>query len=132
MPKEIRYKLNTPVSMLLKDYEQTSRCDAASDIWNAKFAGKTLKAMADGCKDNDFNPGWGVWFLHRFGEETDPSLREKILAAIKDPMMAFSVYLSLAWLTNEEDKLLEDKFKGQLPTAEAELKSGIVTRAKRA
>jgi len=130
MPKRIKYKSDTPVSVLMKDYKQVNRCDAESDIWNNKFAGKTLSDMADGCSDKDFNPIWGIWFLHTFGAETDTTLRQKLLAAIKDSMQAFSVYLTFAWLTDEEDRLLEGKFRGKLPTAEKELENGIVTRAK--
>jgi len=130
MPKEVKYNPDTPVGTLMKAYKQVNRCDALSDIWNKKYEGKTLGEMADGCKDKDFNPTWGIWFLHKFGEETDTSLRQKIIAAIKDSMTAFQVYLSYSWLTDEEDKLLEEKFKGKLPTAEGELEKGIVTRAK--
>ena len=49
---------------------------------------------------------------------------------ITDPMMAFQLYLRAGWLKDEEDKLLEAKFKGKLPTAEAELANGIVKRMK--
>ena len=130
MPKEIKYKPDTPVSVLLNEFSKVERCDTRSFTWNAKFAGKTLAEMADGCQGKEFNPTWGLWFLHKFGEETDVNLRKKIIASIKDDMTAFSAYLTFAWLTNEEDKLLEEKFKGKLPTAEQELKDGIVARSK--
>jgi hypothetical protein len=70
------------------------------------------------------------WDLVHFGEETSPELRKVMLATIKDPMMAFRVYLDYSWLIDEEDKLLEEKFKGKLPTAENELATGVVKRAK--
>lgn len=140
MAKEIRFKVNTPVSELLKTYKQREMqlcippeklIDAMSSPWRVRYANKTFGEMVDGGKDADYKPWFGIWFLHTFGEEIDPSLRKKIFASsVKDPMMALQLYLSLAWLTAEEDKLLEEMFKGKLPTAEEELEKGIVTRAK--
>ena len=124
-----KYKPDTPVSVLLEAYKRINPC-LADNPWNDKYAGKTLGEMADGCKDADFNPSWGIWYLYHFGEETDVRNRKKVIAAIKDPMMAFVSYLNFTWLTDDEDKLLEEKFKGKLPAAEIELEKGIVTRAK--
>lgn len=129
MNTRIKYKPGTPVSELLGAYKRINPC-LVDNPWNNKYAGKTLKEMADGCTDADFNPVWSVWFLFHFGEQTDTSLRQKVIAAIKDPMIAFVAYLNYTWLTDDEDKLLEEKFKSKLPTAENELKNGIVTRAK--
>jgi hypothetical protein len=87
--------------------------------------------MADAAlTDPDFNPQWELWYLHYFGEQTEVNCRMKGLRLIKDPVMAFRIYRTYPWLSDEEDKLLEEKFKGKLPTAENELATGIVKRAK--
>lgn len=140
MPKEIMFKPNTPVSMLLKIYQQRQMqlcippeklTDALSSPWRVRYADKTFGEMVDGGQDADYKPWFGIWFIYTFGEEIDPSLRKKIFASsVKDSMTAFQVYLRCRWLTDEEDKLLEAMFKGKLPTAETELEKGIVTRAK--
>lgn len=140
MPKEILFKSNTPVSMLLKIYQQRQLqlcippeklTDAMSSPWRVRYANKTFGEMCDGGYDADYKPWFGIWFLYTFGEEIEPTLREKILtSSVKDSMLAFQIYIKCAWLTEKEDKLLEGMFKGKLPTAENELATGIVKRAK--
>jgi len=132
MPEEVKYNENTPFSRLVADYalkQKTSVCVAAQN-WNKQHLGKTLGEMAGRSADADFNPAWGIWLLRKFGDELDIAIRKRLIIAIKDPMTAFELYLELAWLTDEEDKLLEEKFRGKLPIAEAELEKGIVKRAK--
>jgi len=70
------------------------------------------------------------WTLLKLGRDAPPELRDILIEKVRDPMIAFTLYLRLEWLTDEEDKLLEEKFKGKLPTAEKELADHIVTRAK--
>lgn len=120
-----KYKPETPADELLVALERLKFC-AEAKIHYEQYAGRTVGEMAAGIQDQS----WAAWYLSVFGKENDVELREKIFAHIKDPMMAFSLYLRLDWLTDEEDKLLEAKFKGKLPTAEAELAQGIVKRAK--
>jgi hypothetical protein len=126
------YNENTLFSVLVGAYaskQPTAICSAAQN-WNKQYLGKTLGEMAGLSTRADYDPAWGIWLLQKFGAEIDIAIRKRLIIAIKNPMMAFQVYLKFAWLTGEEDKLLEDKFKGKLPTAEAELEKGIVTRAK--
>ena len=40
------------------------------------------------------------------------------------------LYLNVAWLTDEEDVLLEAKFKGKKPSLEKDLEDGVIKRAK--
>ena len=86
----------------------------------------TARDLAENIKDQS----WAYWDLHVLGAITDSEVRKILIGKIEDPMIAFNLYLSLPWLTDEEDKLLEEKFKGKLPTAEKELADGIVKRAK--
>lgn len=131
MSKEIKYKADTPFSVLVDAYPPTSEVCASAQNWNKKYLKKTLGELADTLTTNaKYEPSWGIWLLYKFGVEIDIAVRKKLILAIKDSMMAFVVYLTFSWLTSEEDKLLEEKFKGKLPTAEAELEKGIVTRAK--
>ena len=81
-------------------------------------------------EDDEAKQGWAVWGLRRFGKQMSLKVREGFIAKVYDPMRAFSLYLKLDWLTDEEDKLLEAKFKGKLPRAEKELAQGIVKRKK--
>jgi hypothetical protein len=132
MPKEVKYTENTPFSELVAAYalkSKTAVCTAAQN-WNKQYLTKTLGDMAGLSTRADYDPSWGIWLLRKFGEEIDIAIRKRLIIAIKDPMTAFELYLELPWLTDEEDKLLEEKFKGKLPTTEADLGKGIVKRAK--
>mgnify|MGYP001592921162 CR=1 FL=1 len=107
--------------------QSTSLC-ASSQIWNTnERLGKTLGELAT---DKTWDAHWGIWLLQKFGTEIDISVRKRLITAVEDSMLAFRTYLDLPWLTDGEDKLLESIFEGKLPTAEEELKKGIVKRAK--
>ena len=120
-----RYELDTSADELLVELKRYKYCSDAESFCT-KFAGRTVDEMVTKTP----NQSWAAWYLRIFGENSEISLRKKMIAQIKDSMMAFSLYCKLSWLTEEEDKLLEDKFKGRLPTAEAELAQGIVARNK--
>ncbi len=138
--KKFKYNANTPVAVILAAFKKkaaaATNCDSKARVqksldWDAKFEGQNLGEMADAAlTDPEFDQSWELWYLYFFGADTEVECRKKGLLLIKDPMMAFQVYLTYDWLTDEEDKLLEEKFKGKLPTAEAELRDGIVKRAK--
>jgi len=132
MPKP-KYTVNTSFRVFVNAYssKQTAPICAEAQAWNSKHLGETLGQIADKLgTDPTYAIGWGIWLLVKFGAEIDLPLRKKVIDAVKDAMTAFGLYLTLNWLTDEEDKLLEEKFKGKLPTAENELEKGIVTRAK--
>ena len=128
-----KYNDDTPFSVLVDAYslKQSKEVCISAQNWNKKYLKKTLGELADTLTTNaKYEPGWGIWLLYKFGTEIDITVRKKLIITIKDSMMAFSVYLTFSWLTDDEDRLLEEKFVGKLPTAEAELRDGIVTRAK--
>jgi len=85
-------------------------------------------------KDEKIPEVWNEWVLNIIGKELDEKVRKIFISKIKEPMVAFQLYKNCCFLTDEEDKLLEAKFikdgKHLLPTAEKELATGIVTRAK--
>jgi hypothetical protein len=92
------------------------------------------KAMEDYLADEKGDPGYASWILKVAGNELDEEIRKGFIAKIKDPMDAMRIHLDCAFLTDEEDKLLETKFikdgKHLLPTVEKELAAGVVVRAK--
>ena len=122
---EAKYKAETPADDLLKVLKRLSYCSEAKNYFK-KFAGGSVLEMVEGTLDQS----WASWYLAVLGEDNEIKLRKIMISRIKDPMMAFTLYLRLSYLTDEEDKLLELKFKGKLPTAEAELAKGIVKREK--
>lgn len=127
-----KYNYDTPYSVFVNLSKQKTTICTGARAWGKKFLGKTMAEMRDAkcLEDKDYNPSWGIWLLVTFGAEMDGIMRKRLMGSIKDAMAAFGLYLTLPWLTDEEDSLLEEKFKGKLPTAEAELEKGIVTRAK--
>jgi hypothetical protein len=129
MPSQTKYTDNTPADNIIDVFKRLHAC-AESVPWFEKYLGKSFDALCDGFKDPEYDPAWGIWLLKVFGLEVDLKQRLKAIEEIKDPMQALDVYISLEWLTDEEDKLLESKFKGKLPRAERELKDGVVKRLK--
>jgi len=126
MPKKYKIMPDTPaseVNAMLRTSTNLCMDDAISR--HQSMEDKTALDMVNHTLDKD-----APWTLLKLGRDAPPELRDILITKVKDPMVAFSLYLRLEWLTDEEDKLLEEKFKGKLPTAEAELKKGIVTRAK--
>ena len=64
------------------------------------------------------------------GKELDEEVRKGFIDKIKDPMTACQVFIKCAQvLTEAEDILLKSKYEGKLPTAEKELRTGVVCRA---
>lgn len=129
MATEIEYTSDVPAKDVLAKFKHRSAC-AEAMTWCNQHASKTWGGLTDAVIDDKFDQSWGVWYLVIYGEKTHPDIRKKLILRIKDPMMAFNIYCRLAWLTDEEDKLLKEKFRGKLPLAEAELSSGIAKRAK--
>jgi hypothetical protein len=120
----------TPMKTILSQIKGKSACPKAVD-WVKKHADLTWGEAADiMVQDTNFEQVWAAWVLAKIGEIADATIIKAHIDKITDPMMAFSLYLELSWLSDEEDKLLEAKFKGKLPTAESELAQGIVKRAK--
>ncbi len=116
---------STSADKLLVKLKQCNYCDEAKTFYT-QFAGRTVGEMVEGTLDQS----WAYWYLRVFGRKNDIGLRKKMIAHIKDSMRAFQLYLKLPWLTDEEDRLLEAKFKGRLPNAEKQLAQGIVKRMK--
>lgn len=132
MPKEIKYKYmpDTPASYVIRELRKplARNCKASTS-----YIDTVAMAKCKTCMDLALavpNEHAVVLDLHWHGALTHPDIRRVLIGKIQDPMRAFQAYLTFDWLTDEEDKLLEEKFKGKLPTAEKELESGIVTRAK--
>jgi len=124
-----KYNINTPAEVFLQDMrkDKTITCQAVIDHCEQfKSSHYTVMDMAQ----SKLEDSWTVGCLSRFGQSLSPEVRHPIISQITDTMTAFTLYITLAWLTDEEDKLLEEKFKSKLPTAENELEKGIVTRAK--
>lgn len=133
MPEPIeQINSDTPTKDVIAQAEGLLACAEAID-WYRHFTdvpfGESIDAVL---ADTTANPSWTAWFLTILGEKIDPEPRKRLLGKIRDPMMAFSLYLGCEWLTDEEDQLLEAKFKGKLPAAEAELAQGIMSRRKTA
>ncbi len=122
---KIKYVPTTLADTMLPILNRLSACKEAMEHYN-KFAGGNLLEMVESTQEES----WAVWYLAVLGKNNDTILRKKMMLKITSPMVAFVCYIRFAWLTDEEDKLLEDKFKGKLPTAEKELQDGIVQRAK--
>jgi hypothetical protein len=82
-------------------------------------------------KKNTTDEGGIIWAITTFGQEIEKELRYMYISNISEPMLAVRLYLDCPFLTDEEDALLESKFKGKLPNAEDELATGKVKRVKK-
>ena len=86
--------------------------------------GDFIDGKVSGVKDE----GHFYGVLIEKGDECSPEVREGFIKKIKDPMIALQLYMRLKSVTNEEKKILKEKFKGLLPTAEKELKEGKIKK----
>lgn len=77
------------------------------------------------------NGGWAVMALRVLGGEIDNEFRDALVSKITDPMQAFTFYIENTKLSAKNEARLRSRFEGKLPKAEAELKSGQITREKR-
>lgn len=117
------------------------------DTWDAfKKAGVCSEAIDWALADKCLDKTWGgfisikkgtkemqshaIGTLRIYYDYFDDEIRKDLIAAVINPMAAFQLYLNLN-LTDEDDNLLEAKFKGKLPQAEKELVEGIVVRVKK-
>lgn len=127
------YTRKTKYSVFIEELKRTDRCGEvilwSENINNTKpnltfgEAVDTLELV----KNQDFAMGC----LMLYETQMDTGLKKSLISKITDPMTAFQLYIRLLTLTDEEDQMLIDIFKGKLPNAEAELKEGIVVRKKR-
>jgi len=124
------FKTTGNFSALYKVLQKLKACDEALERYE-RFEFDTNEAAFTDLRDSrEVDQSWAIWMLRVIGSKMSKPLRQMCIAKITDPMQAFSVYLDCEWLTAEEDKLLEEKFKGKLPRAEQELRDGIVRRKK--
>ena len=132
MPKEIKYNPDTPAEELIKALGKAGlgNCSGNPIQLFRQTGAKTVMDMALTSPELARWQRWADWNLSVLGGETATEVRKVLIAKITDPMIAFRLYLKADWLTDEEDRLLGEKFKGKLPTAEKELKDGMVKRQK--
>ena len=129
---QAKYSLNDPFNKFALAHSQTDACVEAVDwVQNTNSVEMTFgQAMEELLRDEKVPQSWAVWCLVSFKDEFDKEVREKFMDKITDTMMAFCLYVDMPWLTDDEDIILESKFKDKLPSAEAELAQGIVERKK--
>jgi len=121
-----RKSLFKPVLSVLRE---KPACSEALQLFD-QFAGGTLGQAVDALLDLGNRP-WVLWFFLQLRKILTPKIRERLLASLGDcPATKFSLFLDVEDLTDKEDRLLMKGFEGRLPTAEAELESGIVQRKK--
>jgi len=115
-----------------KDLIKRSACKEALEYFEStKFQDMTLgEAMSLYLADNDAPISWAMWGLTIYKKQLDEYVRNILIQKIKDPMMAFSLYIRLPDLTDNEDNMLKHKFEGKLPQTEKELRDGVVKRGK--
>jgi len=126
-----KYNANTPAKDFEKMLIRLKACGEAMNRLHKDYPAQQLSTatLLDIC--NTFpDQSWTIWVLKVFGQDMSTDLRQVLISKVTDSMMAFRLYLDFPWLTDEEDILLEAKFKGKLPTAEKELADGIVKRSK--
>ena len=73
---------------------------------------------------------WSVWIVAKGKGEIDEEVQNGFMEKITDPMTALQLLLQADYLTEKQDKYLEKIYKGKLPTAEKELKTGVIKIAK--
>ena len=81
-------------------------------------------------KDEKAPQSWSVWIVAKGNGEIDEEVQNGFMKKITDPMTALQLLLQADYLTAKQDAFLENIYKGKLPTAEKELKTGVIKTAK--
>lgn len=124
------FKAKDSLSGLYKVLQKLNACDEALDRYADESFVVNDDIFSDIQHSKDVDQSWAMWSLTVLGKRLEESLRHRCIDKIRTAMEAFIIYLDCDYLTAEEDKLLEEKFKGKLPRAEQELRDGIVRRKK--
>jgi hypothetical protein len=110
-------------------------CSGKGDaIPTMEEANKGFGMVADGtCKDgfelylnSAFPESWAQWVLENVGKEMDEKCREYFVKKIKEPMGALQI-LTRVDFSSAEQTVLKKVYEGKLPTAEKEIRDGIVS-----
>lgn len=81
--------------------------------------------------DSKTDQSWAMGTLMIYDGRLDGDLRKGLIKKISDPMTAFTLYTNLKTLDDIDERMLIKIYKGKLPRAEEELKSGKVKRKKK-
>lgn len=120
---------NTSFKKYIDRLKERGACKEAQTWCESIDVSRKACKFGDGIESLS-NEGWAIWCLTVLGTELDAKVRISFLSKITNPMAAFQLYLRSKNLSDSEDTILEEKFKGKLPNAEKELRDGIVMRAK--
>ena len=93
----------------------------------SKTKGTTLDNLYSAVEASDRNT-ISTFILRYIYEGLDTGDKEMVFNNLTNPMIAFQHYLKKDKFSKKDEALLIGKFKGKLPTAEKELKSGKVKR----
>jgi hypothetical protein len=77
--------------------------------------------------DPHFNDEWGAWCLNTVGKELDEKIRLMIVNKVTKPETAKYLLVECSHLTEAEIGILKKKIEGKLPTAEKEIRDGVVS-----
>jgi len=120
------FKLNSEFKDVVNCMMKMNICAGAS-TWCNKHINETYgKALDNFLSDKKAEQAWAMWTIYKLPLDTET--RKRFIQKITDPMSAFIIYIRVATLTPEEDKLLEAIFKGKLPRAEEELRQGKISK----
>ncbi|HCP60310.1 MAG TPA: hypothetical protein DIT43_01870 [Dehalococcoidia bacterium] len=121
---------NTNFTDFLTRLERIQGCEQAVDHYQA-FRDRPCREAFDDLRDNPLaERSWAAWLMLVFKDKMSQSIRRRAIDKIIDPMTAYHIYVQCDYLTDEEDILLEAKFRGKLPNCEAALDSGAIQRVK--
>lgn len=75
----------------------------------------------------EFPASWAEWVLEKVGKEMDEKCRAFFIAKLKEPMSCLQLLTRCDFFTENEVVLLKGKYTGKLPTAEKEIRDGIIS-----
>ena len=128
------FTLQTPFSEYVLAVKAKNACKEAVD-WCEKVSSENKDLTINGAldlyiNDTSLGDGWAYWNLTSFESEFDINIKKMFLSKVKEPMIAFQLFKVLKETTKSEETILRNKFRGKLPTAEKELRDGILIREK--
>ena len=118
-------------SMVDDLFIEFDRINACPDglAWCHKYDGKTFDEFIRATlTDPEYKEEWGKWFVLQFSDKIEETYRKILLSQLKSESESFWMFVNSPWLTKDEIKILEDKFKGKVPKLEERFADGRIKR----
>lgn len=122
--------LKSPFVEFITLCEKDGACPEAMEWMNKQLSSNKEQTFGDAIlvyvKDEKVPEGWSSWNIEKHGDQLDSDIRDYFISCVKDPMESLQLLIK-ADCTIAEQTILKARYEGKLPTAEKELRDGVIS-----